>query len=461
MDKALQEQLDALGTNITTLTGSYDEAKKTLASLKDVTAEVKVKADSLEKWFRELEGNIKAARFAGANGLDNLKAAIPDTQRGCISLWERHGQKPEMAMRRTAIESWCKAALTYLNPYATGEKKMSAHKTMEAVAVAFGEDQATVKAALVEGTNALGGFTVPQPLEAEVLRIMQDSAVVRPLVRKIPMTVWKHLIPDLAGNVTVAIVPENTAISDSIPNPLYGQKTLEARMFAGLGTISMQGMADSAIGMFDFVTTLMAEQYALQEDIQALEGSGTGNNFAGLVSLTAETPGTPDDTKIKEVTNGSAGAQITFAKIIEQKWKARKVGSRNGAAWIMAPEVAAKIEGLVDSQGRPLFVAPISGGATAMINPNRIAALLQGYPVYTSDEILVNRVLTTSSDCSNIYFGAFGHGMIFGDLLGLTFGASEHVNWTSAAISIRMLKRTAILVGVPADFTRQVGVRTT
>jgi len=38
------------------------------------------------------------------------------------------------------------------------------------------------------------------------------------------------------------------------------------------------------------------------------------------------------------------------------------------------------------------------------------------------------------------------------------FGVSEHVLWNTAQLVARLIKRTAILVGVPADFTKYTGV---
>jgi len=81
-----------------------------------------------------------------------------------------------------------------------------------------------------------------------------------------------------------------------------------------------------------------------------------------------------------------------------------------------------------------------------------------GYPVWTTDVIRVDRTVGTLTTAGNVYFGPWGHGMIFGDLVGIMFGVSEHVLWNTAQLVARLIKRTAILVGVPADFTKYTGV---
>jgi HK97 family phage major capsid protein len=83
---------------------------------------------------------------------------------------------------------------------------------------------------------------------------------------------------------------------------------------------------------------------------------------------------------------------------------------------------------------------------------------LLGFPAYSNADMSVARTQGSASNCADVYFGKWSS-LIIGDLLGINISASEHVNFTSDQIVLRMIKRTGILVGVPADFTVAVGAK--
>ncbi len=446
----LQVEISDIAKDVKIIISEEKDVEKRLKAVEDGATQIALKAEKLDEWLRDVDGKVgRATRSTAVPDTGNILAAIPKRMRITPSLWERTGCKPDDAVRRSAIEAWFKNVVNLHNPARRSEYP-ELMKEIEALEQAFGYDadiKGLTKAALAEGTGNVGGFTVPTPLEAEVLRVMEDEGVVRGLARKIPMTVFKHLIPNLQSGVTINLVAEAGTIGDSLPATPFGQSSLEAKMFAGLATVAMQLVADNAIGLMGFLTQLFGEKTALLEDTQALEGTGAGINFTGLAAASGT----------GSVLNGGTAALPTFPKLIEIKWKGRKRGTRRGAAWIMAPEHAANCEKLVDSQNRPIWSMPVAGNMTVMVPASGVPSppdgILLGYPLYAHAELLTNRTQGGASNCSNLYFGPFGHGMIFGDLLGMQFGVSEHVNWTTGQLSLRMLKRTAILVGVAGDFT--------
>lgn len=443
----VQSQLSDLSEDIKGVLTTQEQLEKDIKDGKESADGIAVKVEEQSKTLNDIERKLNKTRF-GASGVDNLLAALPERMKLCPSLWERIGAKPEEAIRRSVTEAWFKNAIAVHNP-ANVRSVPDMMKEMDAIEEAFGMDSALKsiqKAALAEGTGNIGGFTVPTPLEAEVLREIEDAAIVRNLARRIAMTAVTHNIPSLESGVTINLVAEAGTISDSIPATPFGQKALTAKMFSGLATVSMQLVQDNAIGLMSFLVTLFGEKTGLLEDTQALEGSGAGINFTGLTAVSGT----------KEVNHGGTAALPSYAKLVEAKWKGRKRGTRRGAAWIMPPEHMSNIEQLVDSQGQPIFKADIAGTRTSFAPAVGGAVpdgILLGFPAYAHAELSITLTEGGQSDVGHIYFGPFGHGMIFGDLMGVQFGVSEHVNWTTGQLSLRMLKRTAILVGIPSDFT--------
>jgi HK97 family phage major capsid protein len=430
-----------------------EPSMKDSAEAKAAVAEVKVTVQKMEKWLSEVEQKADKARYSNPEGRygvsDHLLAVIPERYKGCVEAYARRGDKNPVKM--AAIESWLKDAIKVQVPkhaQKMGEDIGAIVERMNKVAQALGDD-VHLKAAFAEGAGATGGFTVPTPLEAEVLRVMEDSAVCRPLCRKMTMTALTHQIPDDAGGVSVAVVAEAGTIAQS--EPTFGQKNLTAKMIAARGLASLQVLQDSAIGLVQYWLERASEAYGLYEDAQILEGDGTGNNFSGLVAAAG----------VNAVVVGAGPtAAPSYAKLVEQAYAGSKRSTRRAnAAWVMHPKILRKIVAL-EASGSPVLnrqdIARVL--SENIVGPGFGEGTIVGYPVFTSDQILTNRTVGSSTDGSNIYFGPFQQGVIIGDLLGLTFDVSEHVAFNSAQLALRLLKRTAILVGTPGYMTKATGV---
>jgi HK97 family phage major capsid protein len=80
--------------------------------------------------------------------------------------------------------------------------------------------------------------------------------------------------------------------------------------------------------------------------------------------------------------------------------------------------------------------------------------------VFSTDQVVVNRTVGTSTDCGNIYFGPFNN-FIIGDRMAMFWLVDPYTSGQTAQIRMRLIKRTAGLVGVPAAFTVQTGVKST
>ena len=412
----------------------------------------KTTISNLEKTQAAAEKRFERERF-GAGNKDNthdrLLGAIPDRMRGNVQLLARTGCKDPA--RVVAQETYLKNCIRMSNPGAFQVKDQGAlMEEMDKLLEAMGED-VHQKVALNETTGAQGGFLVPVVTEAEVMRKIEDVGVVRPLARKLTMTSETHQIPKLNANVTVQFDAEAATITSA--EPTFTQLTLQSERQTSLATASMEVIQDSAVGLLDFVFTLMTEEAALAEDKEALEGDGT--TFTGLSDETSVIQLIQDDGAGVD-TNGGV---LTYEFLVKTKWGVVESSSRRGSAWIMHTTMARAAEGLVDSQGRPVWSNP-SVGSTALFGrgDSQAVGLLLGFPAHTSSQPSITRTRGALTTASNIYFGPFGHGMIYGDRMGTTLGVSEHVNWATGQLSLRMIRRVAILVAQGNEFVRLTGV---
>lgn len=409
---------------------------------------------SLERFIKEVEAQANKARYGGA-GLgvyqtDALRAVIPQRHVKALERLCRTPGKLEDKVRQVAMESWLKNSILLSNPQVSARVAPSLLEEMDKIERALGFEP-TTKASLQEDTASEGGYLVPVPLEAEVLRMMEDGGIMRGLCRILPMVAKTHNIPNLATNVTVAEIAEEATITAS--EPTFGLRALTAVKFAVRAIASMELVQDSAIGILAYLIQLMSEKYALLEDQRILEGTGSGGQFTGVVAAAS----------VNEVTNLANGALVTSAKIMEQKWKARKRASRRGAAWIAAPEILQQIEGFrADSATTGPFLYQPSYAVNSLVTGLGVEGaegVLHGFPIFAHSEINVARTVGSGTNCSNIYFGPWRSAVIIGDLLGLTFGVSEHTQWATGQLDLRMIKRTAGLVAVPEAMTKQTGVK--
>lgn len=447
-------------TNISELAGlvrdvqvSVDKERETiLVDLK----ELKKNGVELHDYIKEVEKHVAKAQTVGSPGMtqmDNvLLSVIPQRHKAALNRLSRTTLKRADAIRICALESWLKNAIWLHNPNVAARGGATLLEEMDKIERGFGFD-ATQKAALEEGTDAEGGFLVPVPLEAEVLRIAEDEGIMRRLCRVFPMTVKTHNFPDLATNIVVTIIAEEGTITAS--EPTFGQKALTASKFAVRAIVSMELIQDAAVGILAFLITLMSEKYALKEDQQILEGTGAGGEFTGLVAAA----------NVNEITNGANGDLFTTAKALDQKWAGRLRASRRGSAWVAAPEIVKQIEAFrvdaitaADKAGAFLYI-PNDGKGNIAGMGDLPSGVFHGFPMFEHSEINVDRTVGSSDNTSNMYFGPWRSAVVIGDLLGLQFGVSEHTQWATGQLDLRMIKRTAGLVAVPKAMTKQTGLK--
>jgi len=381
---------------------------------------------------------------------DVILSAIDDADRRVVRLMESTMQetrdKGQFAnpIFKAGSALWFMYAMKLQLPGRFGQTRDADSRKLDRLIEAFGGD--TTKNVLVEGTDALGGYTVPKPVEAELMRLIEDNSVMRPLVTKIPMDSKTLAIPKKGSSITATVVAENVTMTDSIPALPFAQLLLTAKKIAGVAVASIEDLQDSAIGLMGYIQTAIAEAIGQVEDREALDGEST---FIGLAG----------DTEVNEVVAaGADGDVINFAKLVSIVFKSRQRAGRIGARWYMAPEAMAKVTGLrsdsiqaADGLGLPIFQWANVPGA--------IAPTLLGFPIEVVSTISIAQAKGNASTLTNIYFGP-PNAIVFGDRQGMAWEVSNAPNWGKYLIDMRLVKRTGIGVAVPTAMTRAIDLIT-
>lgn len=456
-----KETLSALGGRVETLEKDYgkpegDDQKVPIEALKDDVAILQRNFDDFEKRAGEVSLIVgpdgherKVAEVVGAE-------ALGDVQR----LMARSFSRKQIIATAQWIQAkvlsgtsrWADRKGDLLTRMANISKAMGEEfRVFEQVKSGSVLESPIGKIALQEDTAAEGGDAIPTPFESTVLRLAEDNAVVRPMATKVPMTAKTHQVPALDTAPTAYIVPEETDMSASAvawASGPFSQKNLTAKKIGTYTLVSGELAQDNAILLMQFLAIVFGEAIALLEDAQALEGDGTGNNFTGLFAASG----------VNAVAGGSNA--LTYGELVAAKWKGIKRATRRGAQWVFHPGIGEDIENLLDSQNRPIFSTNVGLSTTPLATDGFGEGRLMGpYPVWTSDQIAVNRGGGTNE--TTIYFGPFGNfHMIFGDLLGMEFATTDARHFETFQIDVRALKRLAILVGVPSAFTKITAVTT-
>lgn len=292
------------------------------------------------------------------------------------------------------------------------------------------------KAAFNEGTDADGGYTVPEELEAAIMSYMEEEAVVRPraTIIKMKSDTWKKNKLDQSasqfGGVTVSWVGESETTTDT--KFALGQVSLVARKMLMLTTESREILSDSNIDFANYVVNIFGRAAAYFEDYEFLNGDGTDRPLGILA-----------DTDIS-VINREVADQISYQDIIGMFYGLKPI-FRKSAIWIASTGAIQYIDGLEDTTGKPLLAESLKTATPTT---------LKGKPVFETEKVAE---LGTKGDLTFVDFSWY----YIGDREGITVDASIHDRFRYDEITIRLVKRVdgklamkeaAIILDVPSVY---------
>jgi HK97 family phage major capsid protein len=242
------------------------------------------------------------------------------------------------------------------------------------------------------GTGSAGGITVPETLLTRITERLKEFGGVANAVETITTSTGEPLrwptLDDTANSGVIAA--EGTAPASGGADFVFGEKTLGAFPYVAPGAtnlplrVSVELLQDSAFDVQALVTRKLAERIFRKQAADWVNGTGTTMPF-GIATGTAVAANTFD------------AAAPTYADLLNAVHQVDPA-YRTGAVWTFNDATLALIEGIVDSNGRPLL-----NNANDGIQVGRSNQTLLGFPV------IVDQAWSTYADAGTNKWGAFGN----------------------------------------------------
>lgn len=229
-----------------------------------------------------------------------------------------------------------------------------------------------------EGTNSAGGFVVPAGFRNKLIERMKVYGGIAEAAETITTSEGNPLnypTVDDTGNVAEIVAEGGTFAAGA--DLVFGTRTLSAYkyMAGGAGNlplkVSWELLQDAAFDVAGFVARKFGERIARLQAIHWATGTGTGQP-QGLV-----TPITTSGAIASNTTGPTYAELLATVNFLDPAYW-------SGSRWVMNSATLAKIQGLLDTTGRPILndstqgIAGSPGGST-----------LLGYPV-TIDQAMPN-----------------------------------------------------------------------
>ena len=243
---------------------------------------------------------------------------------------------------------------------------------------------------LSEGTDADGGYLVPEDFERDIVSALEQENVIRSLA-KIITTQHERKIPVATGHSVAQWTAENAAYQES--NPTFGQKQIDAFKLTDLCRVSVELLQDSAFDIEDYLMKEFARAFGIAEEEAFCVGNGS-NQPTGIFTANGGTVGV----------TAAANNAITADELISLVY-ALKAPYRRNAKFLMNDATISAIRKLKDGNGVYLWQPSLQAG-----EPDK----LLGYDLYTSPY-----VPTMASSAYTVAFGDFKNYWI-GDRAGRT-----------------------------------------
>lgn len=252
-------------------------------------------------------------------------------------------------------------------------------------AMVTGTNSPEIRAALTEGTDSAGGYTVPDHLMGQLIDAMRAKTVtIQAGALTVPLKTEKTTIARLDSDPQAGWRLESGAVAES--DPTFGAVTFQARSLACIVKVSRELLEDS-INIDSALMQAFAGAMGGELDRVALFGSGLAPEPRGLFNTEG----------ISVVEMGDNGAALTgYGKLLDAIYELENANASPASAWVMAPRTSRVLNGLTDTTGQPLNA------------PKAVSDI----PRLVSTVMPVNQTQGTANNASSIILGDFSQLLI-------------------------------------------------
>jgi HK97 family phage major capsid protein len=290
------------------------------------------------------------------------------------------------------------------------------------------------RAAMSEGSANKGGFLVPEPTEATIIRYVEQYGVIRANARNYPMSSDTANLPRREGGLTVYFPGEGGTITDS--DVSLGNIQLVAKKMATLTKVSTELSEDAVISVADMLTLEIGQAFALKEDQMGFLGDGS-STYGGVTGLAnALAAGSTIDAASGNVSFATFDL-LDFEKCVGQL---PLYADNSNTCWYISKKgYALSMLRLMDAAG---------GNTNVTLNDGvRSMPMFLGYPVCFSQAMPSTDAVSTYQ----AYLGDLSQAVTFGSRRGVTISADPSVYFASDQIGIKGTQRIAINVHERGD----------
>lgn len=234
--------------------------------------------------------------------------------------------------------------------------------------------------ALKIGSDAEGGYLVPDEYEKTLIEGLEEENIFRKIAKVINTSSGDRKIPVVATKGTASWVDEEGLINES--DDTFGQVSIGAYKLGTLIKVSEELLNDSVFDLEDYISTEFARRIGSREEDAFFNGDGVGKPTGIFNSTGGAEIG---------VTSASATA-ITADELIDLFYSL-KAPYRKNAVWVLNDATVKAIRKLKDNNGNYLWQPAITANT-----PDTIL----GKPVFTS-----SYVPTIGAGAKSIAFGDF------------------------------------------------------
>lgn len=302
------------------------------------------------------------------------------------------------------------------------------------------------KAALLETSDAAGGYTVPTEVHRGIMRVAASNGLVLNAAMKFPMSSDSLGVPRYAGSDLEGAYYSDDDTVGGETSVTFGNAALTAKTWYTIFRVSNPLLADANADIGDFLIALASEGLANMIDKQGFAGSGSP--FTGLLSDSNVTVYTMAATKDSHADFTIDDAEAMIAQLPDSL--------HNDAAWYMSPTMWAHLKTLEDTAGNKLLGQNNSAFAAAFkVDGIKPRGMLAEYPVFCSAHFPAYDSGTSASE-KFLVFANLNKALFFGDRENFSFAKSTDATvggknvFAANQTAFRATHRHAVAVGLPA-----------
>lgn len=236
-----------------------------------------------------------------------------------------------------------------------------------------------VRNALSVGTDAKGGYTVPDEFERQLVQALEENNIFRQMATVIHTDSGTHAIPLADDTGEANWVDEGGEITDA--DPTFGQAVLKAFKMGTLIKVSNELLNDNGVNIADYISERIGKRFGNAEEKAFFNGTGESDNPA-----VASQP-TGIMTTISGNVTTNAYTSITFDDVYALYYALSEPYRRN-ATFVTNETVMLKLMSLKDGESQYIWKPSLEIGKpdTLLGHPIRTSQYMPGLAGTTADK---------------------------------------------------------------------------